>query len=481
MVSAPLRWSSRLLATLLVLAFSFGALGATAAPPAAAEQTAGVQAHLLWSRYDAADRERMLDRAKGAGVGMVRVDLGWASLEQDGKGRYNAWYLQRIDHVVDQAEARGIEVLFTLWETPCWASTAPAALKQGCAGNWWEREVQRYPPANASDFGDALAFLTNRYGRRVAAWEIWNEPNHDHFFKARDKVSAYAALVKAAYPAAKAADPGSTILAGSLADSDYQFTEALLDKGVADKFDAWSVHPYSEDRSPLHPGIPGWEKKSFAQGVPAVRRTLLRHGQVKPIWLTEFGWSTCTIRGQAAYENCVDPATQATYLQQAFRHMRSWSYVPVGITFNLVDTSDNRADRVDNYGLLHENGAAKPAYTALRTAATALRRAPAPPVARAPSARQRPRGLLLRVFRRNGRSYVAGHLPVGRTVRVKLHRWKRSIPRFSHRVSYNQLIRVEKKGRFRHRISLGATRNGKWLVVAKARRLPGRAASAVLR
>ena len=471
-----LRRPRRLLAALLVLACSFGVLGAAGAPPASAEQTAGVQAHLLWSRYEAPDRERMLDRAKAAGVGIVRVDLGWASLEQEGKGSYNAWYLKRIDHVVEQAEARGIKVLFTFWETPCWASTAPAAIKQGCDGNWWDRGVQRYPPAKASDFADALAFLTNRYGRRVAAWEIWNEPNHDDFFKARDKVSAYAALVKAAYPAAKAADPGSTIIAGSLADADYEFTEALLDKGVKGNFDAWSVHPYSEDRSPLHPGFSGWEKKSFAQGVPAVRRTLVRHGQIKPIWLTEFGWSTCTVRGQAAYENCVDPSTQATYLKLAFKQMRSWSYAPVGITFNLADTSSDPADRVDNYGLINENGAAKPAYAALRAASAALRRG-----SNAPNATEKPRKLVLRVFRRAGRSYVAGHLPVGRTVRVKLHRWKRTAPRFSRRVSYNRLIQVEKEGGFRHRISLGAARDGKWLVVAKGRRLPRLAATAVLR
>ena len=470
------RRSRRLFAAVLVFASSLAVLGAAAAPPASAEQTAGVQAHLLWSRYEAADRERLLDRAKAAGAGIVRVDLGWASLEQEGKGEYNAWYLKRIDHVVEQAEARGIKVLFTFWETPCWASTAPDGLKQGCSGAWWDRDVQRYPPAKASDFADALAYLTGRYGRRVAAWEIWNEPNHDDFFKASDKVSSYAALVKAAYPAAKAADPGATIVAGSLADADYEFTEALLAKGVKGNFDAWSVHPYSEDRSPLHPGISGWEKKSFARGVPAVRRTLLRHGEVKPIWLTEFGWSTCTIRGQAAYENCVDPSIQAVYLQLAFRQMQTWSYVPVATTFNLADTGADPADRVDNYGLMSENGTAKPAYAAFRSAAAAMRRGSA-----VPSAQKKQRRLTLRVFRQGGRSYVAGNLSVGRTVRVTLHRWKRSVPRFSRKVSYTELLRVEKEGHFRHRISLGAARDGKWLVVAKGRRRPRLAASAVLR
>ncbi len=359
---------------LLAAAFAAALMALAVAAPAQAGQTRAVQAHLLWSQYDAADRERQLDRVQRAGFGMVRVDLGWASIEQDGKGRWNRWYLNKIDHVLDQAEQRGIKVLFTFWETPCWASTAPRALKRGCTGAWWNRGVQRYPAADAGDYGDALAFLVRRYGDRVAAWELWNEPNHPHYFRTPRKAAEYAALVKAAYPAAKAADPKATIIAGSLADADFDFTQELLDRGVGGNFDAWSVHPYSEDRSPLHPGIAGWTKKSFAVGVPKVRATLVRNRQRKPIWLTEFGWSTCTVRGQAAYDNCVSSSTQAEYLGQAFRRMRSWSYVPVGVAFNIEDTDGDRDDRLSNYGLYRANGTAKPAVSIVTRAARAAAR-----------------------------------------------------------------------------------------------------------
>ncbi|MDQ3275252.1 MAG: cellulase family glycosylhydrolase, partial [Actinomycetota bacterium] len=345
---------------------------------ASAAQTAAVQAHLLWSRYDDAAVASQLDKVRDSGAGMVRVDLGWATLESAGKGQYSAWYLRKIDNVVNQAEARGIKVLFTFWTTPCWASTAPDDLKQSCEGAWWDRGVQRYPPANASDFGDALAYLASRYGRRVAAWELWNEPNHASYFKAPDPVASYAALVKAAYPAAKAADPGATIIAGSLADADFDFTEALYQKGVKGSFDAWSVHPYSEDRSPLDTGIAGWAKKSFIVGVPAMRDTMLRHGDDKPLWLTEFGWSTCNVRNDPKlYRNCVDPAVQANYLQLAYAQMQKWTYVPVGVWFNLQDTSSDIGSRLNHYGLVNYAGADKPAFTAFRTAALALA-APSP-------------------------------------------------------------------------------------------------------
>ncbi len=230
------------------------------------------------------------------------------------------------------------------------------------------------------------------------------------------------------------------------------------------------MHPYSEDRSPLHPGVPGWMKLSFARGVPEVRKTLVRHGEKKPIWLTEFGWSTCSVRNtREAWANCVDPSTQATYLQQAFRQMQSWSYVPVGVTFNLEDTSDDRGDRVDNYGLLRTDGSPKPAFAALRRAADALEKPP-----RAVPAKER---LTLRFRRAAGRAWVAGRLPGGKKVRVKVHRFTRG----GRRAVYDRTIRVRPDGRFRRGIRLAARARGRWVAVAKVRRRPRLAASAVLR
>ncbi len=521
-MAAPFARFRRVLLCILLATCAAASLTAITPARASASQTVAVQAHLLWSQYDAADRERLLDRAQEAGAGMVRVDLGWASLEQEGKGEYSKWYLGKVDHVVAEAEERGIEVLFTFWETPCWASTAPESLKQGCEGAWWDRAVQRYPPADAGDYAEALAFMVRRYGDRVAAWELWNEPNHPHYFKAADQVGSYAELVKAAYPVAKAADPDATIIAGSLADADFEFTRALLDRGVGGSFDAWSVHPYSEDRSPLHPGIPGWTKKSFAAGVPAVRDTLLAHGQDTPIWLTEFGWSTCSVRGdRAAYHNCVDPSTQAEWLREAFLYMRTWDYVPVGVSYNLEDTSDDAGDRVENYGLMSHDGTPKPAFAAFRAVADLIHSgtpvppavasagspAPAPGAAPArgesspsrtvtpagPTPRETPspaprterrsaaaRSVTLKARRRGVRVSVEGVLSWGRTLHVRAYRWKPRERRFSRETSYRALIAVGPDGRFRHDIAAKALARGRWLIVVKGRRRPQLQAEAVV-
>ena len=349
------------------MALLFAAPGRAEAAP-----LVGMHTHLLWSSVDSAEVDRQLDQVASAHGNVIRVDVGWATLEQNGKGQYSSWYLGKVDAVVSKAQARGIKVLFMFFTTPCWASKAPETLKQNCSGAWWDRDVQNYPPVNPADYADALAFLVRRYGSRVAAWEVWNEPNSQTFLKTTEPAREYAAMLKAAYPAAKQADPSSTVIGGSLMQSDFAFTQALYEQGVKGYFDAWSIHPYSDDRSPLDLGTDEWMKVSFIRGVPAVRDVLIRHGDDKPLWLTEFGWHTSTTRNQANWLNGVSETTQATYLTQAYEQAAKWPYVQAAIWFNLKNTGTDPARYIDNFGLIRKDNTLKPAYSAFRAVADSI-------------------------------------------------------------------------------------------------------------
>jgi hypothetical protein len=355
-----------------------------------AGQVAGIQTHVLWGDVDDAQMRHQLDLVKASGARMTRVDVGWASLQQGGPDGYSSWYLGKLDGLVDAAHARGLSLLLTFMNSPCWASTAPETLKQGCAGSWWDRGVMGYAPSDPQAYARALAFLAARYGDKVAAWEIWNEPNHPDFFKASDQAAAYARLLKAAYPAVKAANPRAVVVGGSLSQSDQAFTQRLYDLGVKGSFDAFSVHPYSDDVSPLDPRSTIDARYSFIRGVPAIRNVMLRNGDSRPIWLTESGWSTSTLRSPDHWRNGVSEATQATFMRQQASQIAKWPYVKVNIWFNLLDRGSDRADKYDNCGLLRVDGSAKPAYTAFRAAAATLAvggtAAPAPaPVAKPPT------------------------------------------------------------------------------------------------
>jgi len=484
----------RIATTFVVLVLALAWICLLALPArASAQQYAAIQAHPLWGGVDNAQADQMLDTAKAAGANMVRIDVGWQSVEQNGKGVHESWYLDRVDHVVDGAEARGLKLLFTFAETPCWASSAPDSLKQDCQGRWWDRDVQNYPPVHASDYADALAFMVRRYGDRVAAWEVWNEPNQDNFFHTSDQVGHYADMLKAAYPAAKAADPNTTILGGSLSDSDYQFTEQLYQHGVKGNFDGWAIHPYSDDRSPLDPG-PG-RRWSFVRGVPAVRDVMLSHGDDKPLWLTEFGWSDCTVRGPVAWRNCVDSSTQADYLRKAFHQMRSWSYVKAGVWFNLRNTGSSIDDRLSNYGLVGRDYSKKPAFFAFQDAArdvaggtvttavtppqtvssqstpastpvaptqtqhVAQTGSPLNPPATSPS--KQGRRVRLHVIRKRRYVAVRGVAPPVSFVRLLGYRRHHS-GRFSHRASFRAWVAVPNTGRFSRILRARRLRHGCW-------------------
>ncbi len=430
--------------------------------PTAEAAAPGVQAHLYWSDDSAAEVNEHFDELRAIGADHVRVNVGWSSIESKGRGQISTWYLDRLDHLVSAANQRGIELILTFSETPCWASTAPDSLKQNCAGEWWERDVQHYAPRDPNDYARALAMVVERYGSRVATWEVWNEPNHPDYLKGGNQAAEYAALLRAAYPAAKAAYPGARILGGSLAGSDFEFTEALLDRGIKNSFDAWAIHPYSEDRSPLDPGPDAYIKNSFIRGIPRVRRTLVDHGAAAPLWLTEFGWSTCNVRDRPeAYKNCVGEERQGDYLEQAFRQMKEWSYVPVGVWFNSQDTTSDRSDKSRNFGLKRFDGSRKPAYSSFRAMATGRDTSAAgsnDPLPRLTlDASKRSRGI-----RARGESAAD-------VVLVRLYRYRRSRERYASKPRRRVKVSIE-SGRAYSRLVAGDNlRRGRYKVLASAK------------
>ena len=471
--------------TPLVALFAATIAAAMPAPASAARHLPGVQSHVLWGGVSLDEMDRQLDAMKRAGVSITRVDVGWASVEQDGKGNINWDYVHRLDHLVDGAQARGIKLLLTYFSTPCWASAAPSSLKGDCSGRWWDRDVQYYPPRHVSDYADSLAWVVKRYGDRVYSWEIWNEPNQRYFFNTSDPVGDYADMVRASYRAAKAADSRPIIVAGSLSANDFEFTDALYRHGVKGYFDAWSVHPYSDDRDPMNTDVSS-PKYSFLSGVPAVRKVMRDHGDEKPIWLTEFGWSTCSVRGGESWQNCVSQDTQARYLKRAFDQFRKWSYTPVAIWFNLKNTSSDSGDRVGNYGLMTYDDREKPAFGAFQDIAASIARDnggsndgdgggnpnPNPPPAHNPPPTTEPPSThrlhpAVHVRRKGRYLLVHGRAPRHKVARLLLYRQDDRSGVFRARPTYHWWFAVNGHGRFTLRLRGRALESGTWRIVIR--------------
>ena len=229
----------RLRATLLAaLALCLAPASAGASVPA----LRGAAAHPLSESQ--ADFDHELDMLQATGANEVRIDMGWATLEFSGKGQYDTAYLNKAKQFVSDAQDRGIKVVLTFWQTPCWASSAPDSVKQGCAGAWYDppRNVQLYPPTDPQDFADAAAYVAGQLGSDLAAIEVWNEPNYIPYFfnvpgatqadQRHNAETAYAAMLNATYQAVKAAAPSVAVIGPAMLDSDADFLTGLYDRGI---------------------------------------------------------------------------------------------------------------------------------------------------------------------------------------------------------------------------------------------------------
>ncbi len=327
-------------------------------------QLAGVQLHPLWTGVSPREAARELDVAKRAGAGVVRIDIGWSSLELTGKRRISPSYSRRLDAFLENARRRRIKVIGTLMETPCWASKAPSRLRLGCRGAWWRRGVARYPPRSSRDYGDAAVYVARRWGDRMHALEIWNEPNMQAFLRTPDPAIEYARLVRSSYARVKRVKPRLTVLAGSMLRSDGEFLTELYERGrIRGHYDAISYHPYTSDPESAESEFGA--AFSLIGGTQWLHDIMLAHGDEEGIlWATEAGASTC-----ATHEQCVSERVQAQRIASYLRVARRFPYVRAMVIYNLRDKGTDRSDIEQGYGLVRRDLRPKPAYRAFARAA----------------------------------------------------------------------------------------------------------------
>jgi len=337
--------------------------GAGAAAP---DPAVGVVGDITWGTSPA-DIDRTVSSMTAAGVQWVRANMSWSGGEPDAKGVANEGWLTQVDYAVSRARAAGIQVLMPIADgVPYWASADPAKYVDASGKHW----NKYWRPTAPADYADFVRTIVGRYqALGVHAYEVWNEPNTAVFWPSGPSAPEYAALLAAAYPAIKSADPTATVVLGGLSKNDYDFLAQLYVAGARSSFDAVAVHPYTGNVDPTwcwnQAGRTKLAKDAFC-GIEEVHNTMVANGDsAKPMWLTEFGWSTTT----GAYG--VSEATQADFLTKALDKVRaSYPWVETAFWYNFRNTfwlGDAPADYEANLGLLRVDFSAKPAYGALRS------------------------------------------------------------------------------------------------------------------
>ncbi len=221
------------------------------------------------------------DTLSSAGVEWARSELIWWGLCEQTPGVYNfdvSYSGGQWDayNWLDQLEARNIEPYAILaYGNDLYGGTPDT-------------------PAGRAAYVNYCTALVTEFADRVDVWEIWNEPNLAQFWGKTPNSSHYAALVAAAAPAIRAADPDCIIVGGVTSGIDRSFLTSCFQNGMLQHIDVVSIHPY---RINMPESING-----EVASLRAEMNTYTNGSNVK-IWTGEWGynagWTEIDETGQA--------------------------------------------------------------------------------------------------------------------------------------------------------------------------------------
>jgi hypothetical protein len=219
------------------------------------------------------------------GVDTVRIFALWSRIAParkpsgfDSKNPADPHYQWGVlDQAIARVRAAGMTVTLNVTGPgPVWSSSKPGR----------RRGAYRPKPSSFAAFSEAVA---RRYGASVDRYILWNEPNISAWLAPQASCTRrgctpvaphlYRGLVRAAYPAIKAADPGAQVVIGALSPRGQRLRNAdtvmrpllflrrfgcrsdrwaRLTSGGCRRFtpatgDGFAIHPYSGRSAPERP------------------------------------------------------------------------------------------------------------------------------------------------------------------------------------------------------------------------------------
>ncbi|MGH2343760.1 MAG: hypothetical protein ACRDG4_00935 [Chloroflexota bacterium] len=303
-------------------------------------------------------------QASEIGVGWERYTFWWKKIQPNGPNSYDLWATDR-DHQINSEIAAGRQVVGLLENTPDWAAQFPkehgSSIPKGLylpytdPHNYWAHFVK---------------LIVKHYKGRIDDWILWNEVNipSGQWNTWRGSTADYAQLVKVAYLAAKAVNPGARIvLYGDPYWYDHGAFFAQLMQDLSREPQAAANHDYF-DAANLHL----YSRPSDYQMVIALYRKLMaRYGIHKPLWISETNALPYNdpIRPYARSGYFGTLQDQASYLIEAFSLALALNVSRIEVN-RMVDGSDFKAGG-EPFGLLRNNHTARPEFYAFQ-AVTAL-------------------------------------------------------------------------------------------------------------
>jgi hypothetical protein len=301
-----------------------------------------------------------------SGAGWIRDDFGWAGMEPT-RGSYRvpakakAW--------IQAAHAAGLKIdLILAYGNPAYADHYDTAAYAKAAG-WLAREL-------ANDI-QAIEILNepNNFGFRDAYGGQWN--GREGNGSVSPYLQKYVQILNAAAKEIKLANPNMAVIGlGTPPPASFR----MIALGLAPQVDGLTDHPYGKEMPEVVPyantpyfllrdGIATADANgTLASQVSMFRTQAKKYGATEKIWHTEWGYST---EQSKSGKPVISEDTQAIYI---LRRILESEAIGVEHTF-VYDFKDDGADpysNEQNFGLIHNDLSAKPAYYALQRVTSTL-------------------------------------------------------------------------------------------------------------
>lgn len=262
-----------------------------------------------------------------AGIRWMRTGFVWAAIER----RDDEFDFANCDRTVDEALDSNIKIMGLLHGTPGWAKPTMEHLDE-----WL----------------DFVNTTVSRYKGRVPAWQVWNEPNLQHFWEDPNPAD-YAQLLKATYREIKRIDPGAIVVWGATSRLDWAFLDPALSQSDG-SFDVMAIHPYGY-------GDPRSPEAYIPDALDELRALMKRHRlTLKPIWFTEWGWPTHTGR------RGLSDRQQGQYIARAYI-LAAQNGMDCGFWYEFQERNTSDEENEDAFGILEHDLKPKPAYKVYST------------------------------------------------------------------------------------------------------------------
>lgn len=330
--------------------------------------TYGIQAFLWWDYHSA---NLHLDWVRLMVFSHVKQTFAWEDLEP----APGQWQFARADEIVASVEARGLKLVARLSDAPAWAHPSIPGRK--------DRDFIDGPPDPAfmDDWAAYCGMVAGRYAGRIAAYQVWNEPNLSREWGSRPPdAAAYTDLLRVCAEAIRAADPAAIVISAGLAPTgthdatarpDDVFLQELYDAGFQRYADVVGMHAPGFSPPQLSPDEAerqGGQRFFTFRRVEDLRRIMVANGDAsRQAAILEVGWTTDPGINPSYAWFAVDEETQARYMVEAYRyaadHWRPW--VGLMSAIYIADPSWTPDDEEYWWAVTTPDGYTRPAFVAL--------------------------------------------------------------------------------------------------------------------